>query len=113
MSRIRTALLLLALAIPSAVFAQHLTWQIVWLFAGAPVVAVLITIVASIVSRSWKVAMMGLGSVGVWIGWYWVAAQTAERDVLFWIPLVAIHIQLTAIFGWLIWKVIEKVRSDV
>jgi len=111
MSRPRSVILLLAVGVPATALAQELNATIVWLFVGAPLLAIVATIVASLVQRSWRVMLVGLGSIVFWITWYWVAAQYAQEDVLFWVPIVAIHVQVAAIAGWLGWRVFRRMRE--
>ena len=110
MSRSQVVVVLIGFGLSSAAFAHGISWQIVWLFVGAPLFAVVLTISASIVARSWKVAILGLGIVGFWVTWYSVVAKFSEIDILFWIPLVAVNIQVAALLAWLVWKLAKRVR---
>jgi hypothetical protein len=111
MTGIHFAFLLFATAYSENVLAQELNATVIWLFVGAPVSAIVLTLFAGIVSRSWKVVMTGLGSVLFWIAWYWLAAQFAQADILFWIPVVAIHLQLPVLIAWILWKIASRLRT--
>ena len=103
---IQTAITAMALAFPVRVVAQELNATIIWLFVGAPVVALMTTVVVAIVARSWRILLVGIASLVFWIGWYWVAAQIARKDIYFWIPIVAIHVQAALAGGWLCWRLL-------
>jgi len=111
MSAIRPVFLLFAAAYTGDVLAQELNATVIWLFVGAPVSAIVLTLFAGIVTRSWKVVMIGLGSVLFWMAWYWLAAQFAQADILFWIPIAAIHLQLPVLIAWLWWKINRRLRA--
>ena len=111
MSGIRFALLAVAAGFSANVLAQELNATVIWLFVGAPVSAIMLTLFVGIMSRSWKVVMIGLGSVLFWMAWYWLAAQLAQADILFWIPIVAIHLQLPVLIAWLWWKFARRRRA--
>lgn len=108
MRRAQVTVLLTVAGFPVRVLAQELNATIIWLFVGAPLIAIMATVVAGLVAQSWKVLATGVGSIVFWIAWYWVAAQYAERDVLFWIPIVAIHVQAAASAGWLLWRLVRR-----
>jgi len=92
----RKKALAMVLAVPTTVYAQALNATIVWVFVGAPLVAILTTVIAGILARRWMPALLGLGLLLFWMAWYWIAAQTATGDLWFWIPIAAVHAQILA-----------------
>jgi len=104
----QTVLTVMALSFPVRAMAQQLNATIIWLFVGAPVVALMTTVVVAVVARSWRTLLVGIVSLVFWISWYWVAAQFARKDIYFWIPIVAIHMQAVLMGGWLCWRLLRR-----
>jgi hypothetical protein len=111
MSGTRFALLLVATGYSANALAQELNATVIRLFVGAPVSAIVLTLFAGIIARSWKLILIGTGSVLFWIAWNGVAAQFAQADVLFRIPIAAIHLQLPVLVMWIWWKIARRLRG--
>jgi len=101
---------LFGLLLPTVAHAHGLSWQIFWLFAGAPIAAIVLSIILGIVLRSWKRFLISFGLVMLWILWFWIAGQTTTLDIMYWIPMVAVSVQVAILAAWLAYLAIKRMR---
>ena len=102
------AAILFCLFLPISAFAHGVTWTTAWVFVFSPIAALILSIVLGVLLRRWLPIILGFASVAFWIAWFWVATQTTTEDVLFWIPIAAVHAQIAILLGWTIWVAIRR-----
>lgn len=101
---------LFGLSLSSSAHAHGLSWKIFWLFAGAPVAAVILSVFLGVVARSLKLFLISFGLVLLWILWFWIAGQTTTLDIMFWIPMVGAHVQAAGLLVWLVYLFFKRKR---
>lgn len=75
-----------ALTWPGSALAQNIP-PIIAALAFSPVLAFLFAIVLGVVTRSWRVALLHSGLIGMWILLFGIASYRVENDYVIWMPL--------------------------
>ena len=111
MSVARRLFLLVALCWPAVAFAHGISWPIVAVFVFSPIAAFLMSIVYGFVTKKWQYGFASFGLIAVWVIWFLIAVNNTTSDILIWIPIVALEIQLLALVVLTLWVTIAKARS--
>jgi hypothetical protein len=110
----RAAALLLAtgsLALwPLDAHAQKIPWIVVPL-ALSPVLAVFLSAVLGVVTKSWLVGIASTGIVAAWVVWFAVASKYSTSDLLVWAPIMALGLHLIVMIPWIVLLVFRRARS--
>jgi hypothetical protein len=92
MSKAALALLLASGALASwspDAHAQRIPWIVVPL-AASPVIAILLSGVLGIVTRSWLVGLANTSLVILWVAWFTAASNYSTSDLLIWASIAAL-----------------------
>jgi hypothetical protein len=110
----RAAALLLAtgsLALwPLDAHAQKIPW-IVLPLALSPILAIFLSAVLGVVTKSWLVGIASTGIVAAWVAWFAVASKYSTSDLLVWAPIVALGLHLIVMIPWIVLLVFRRARS--
>lgn len=91
--------------------AQHIP-DIVVAMALSPIVLLVLSIVLGLVAKNWK---LGVGSVAlgaVWVAWFILASMYITTDVVIWIPLFGLAIQLLALVVLIIQRLASRAKAS-
>ncbi len=96
---------------PEFAQAQSISLAVAWFFFFGPIAAIILSVTLGILLRSWRHTLLGIAWVLLWATWYWAAAQTTTADVMFWIPVAAIQIQIAGFLAWALWIILRRSRT--
>lgn len=96
--------------VPSVAHAQHLSPL---LFAAllSPLLVFLLAILLGIVARSWKVGILHVGLVAIWVALFGVASYWVENDYIIWTPLALYLVHAFIIVMLLFVGIAKRLRS--
>lgn len=111
MKATRTILAVSLLTASEAAYAQYVP---AWLVAAAlsPLLVLLLAIALGFVARSWRIGLIHVGLVALWVVLFVIAAQTVENDYVIWTPIVLYAAHAILVLALLIVTIAKRMRQD-
>jgi uncharacterized membrane protein len=85
---------------PPDAHAQKIPW-IVLPLAASPIVAVLLSVVLGVATKSWSVGLGNTALVIVWVVWFVAASNYSTSDLVVWASIVAVGLH-SLVMVWFI-----------
>ena len=79
--------------------------------ALSPLLALLLACVYGIIAGRWKVLVVHLILISLWVIIFGLAANFVSSDFIIWSPIVAMMIHIAVLIGLIGWRVVRRIRA--
>ena len=98
------------LLLPSIAFAHAIPPIVVGL-ALSPVLAILLACVYGMLEGRWRVLVINLLLISLWVVLFGLAANFVTSDYVIWSPIAAMMAHIAILVGLIVWKSINRGRT--
>lgn len=94
---------------PLQAYAQKIPW-IVLPLAASPLLAVCLSAVLGVMTKSWLVGLGNTALVILWVFWFVAASKFSTSDLLVWAPIGSLGLHSIVIVYLIVLRVVHRAR---